>query len=155
MFTDGVNDFTSTANFSSSMTTVTLSMVAKVTNGDFVFDDNNIVNNNSLWAMNATQLRLITPSNIPLVHTITPNTWGIQNLISFVSAASSSRVGLNNSFTTGNVGPATMTGLTLGAAATGLIPNLGTMQEFVVYGSDKTSDLTGINTNINDYYGIY
>ena len=29
------------------------------------------------------------------------------------------------------------------------------MQEYIVYGSDKTSDRVGIETNINSYYGIY
>ena len=32
---------------------------------------------------------------------------------------------------------------------------LGNMQEFILYSADKTSDRTGINTNINTYYGIY
>ena len=32
---------------------------------------------------------------------------------------------------------------------------LGKMQEFILYASDKSSDRTGINTNINDFYSIY
>ena len=153
MFTDGTNDFMNTANFSTSLTTVTASIVAKVTNGDFFFDDNATVNVNSIWAISTTTARLFNGSGF--THTITPNTWGNQNLIYFVSDAASSRLGLNNSFTTGTVGTSAMTGVTLGAAATGLIPNLGSMQEFVVYGSNKTSDLADINTNINDFYSIY
>lgn len=31
----------------------------------------------------------------------------------------------------------------------------GNMQEFILYSSDQTSNRTGINTNINSYYGIY
>jgi hypothetical protein len=32
---------------------------------------------------------------------------------------------------------------------------VGDMQEIVIYGSDKSSDRTGISTEINTYYGIY
>ena len=32
---------------------------------------------------------------------------------------------------------------------------LGNMQEFILYNTDQSSNRTGIETNINDFYNIY
>lgn len=65
----------------------------------------------------------------------------------------------------GNGGAITNSGENIGTTAPAKITFLsrgnGTLfanaylQEYIVYGSDKTSDRVGIETNINSYYGIY
>lgn len=47
------------------------------------------------------------------------------------------------------------TNFSIGAFGDDLSGFDGTMQEIVIYNSNKTSDKTGIETNINDYYSIY
>jgi len=44
---------------------------------------------------------------------------------------------------------------TIGARGDGLNNFLGKIQEVIFYDSDETSNRTGIETNINDYYNIY
>lgn len=43
----------------------------------------------------------------------------------------------------------------VGAGRQGSVPLDGTMQEIIIYSSDKTPDLSIINENINEYYNIY
>jgi len=153
---DGSPDFLVSA-FSSSISTTTASIVFKAPTGDFIFDDNDNVNKNSLYLISGNVIRLFgegSPNNI--THSISPNTWGDRHLVSFVSDAANSKLGIDASFTSSPLGASvTMSGVTLGSAATGLIAMVGTMQEAIIYGSNKSTDLSGIETNINDFYSIY
>ena len=144
--------------FSSSISTTSASIVFNGPTGDFLFDDNNDVNKNSLYLINASTIRLFGGEGSPnsFLHSISPNTWGDQHLMSFVSDVSNSKLGIDGLFTSGNLGASTtMSGVTLGSAATGLIPLNGTMQEVIIYGSNQSTNLSGIETNINDFYSIY
>ena len=144
--------------FSSSISTTTASIVFNAPSGDFIFDDNDTVNKNSLYLISGNTIRLYGGEGSPnnFTHSISPDTWGDRHLVSFVSDVANSKLGIDGSFTSSALGAATtMSGVTLGSAATGLIPMVGTMQEAIIYGSNKSSDLSGIETNINTHYSIY
>jgi hypothetical protein len=55
----------------------------------------------------------------------------------------------------GNAGTANPTIMTIGAAFDGFVNTLAPHQEFILYQSDQSSNRTGIETNINDFYSIY
>jgi hypothetical protein len=50
-----------------------------------------------------------------------------------------------------------ITGYSIGASEGGLLDRFytGRISELIIYGSDQSSNRTGIETNINSYYGIY
>jgi hypothetical protein len=54
-----------------------------------------------------------------------------------------------------NIGSTTPTSINLFRRGNGTQFANTYLQEYIVYDSDKTSDVNGINTNINDYYSIY
>ena len=155
---DGSNDFLVSA-FSSPISTTTASIVFKGPANDFIFDSNDTVNRNSLVLMpDGFNFRLFFGSGSPgqIFHSIAPDVWGDRHLGSFISDAANSTLGIDGSFTAvSNTTSVTMNGITLGSAATGLIPLQGTMQEAVIYGSNQSANLSGIETNINAFYTIY
>ena len=56
----------------------------------------------------------------------------------------------------GNAGTFPLDGLTIGArTVTNVNAWLGTIQEYVLWGADQSSNRTGIESNINSYFGIY
>jgi hypothetical protein len=59
------------------------------------------------------------------------------------------------SVTTNAQGAGSGTKIAIGTQANNGIPFYGYIQECIYYASDETSDRTGIETNINDYYDIY
>jgi hypothetical protein len=48
-----------------------------------------------------------------------------------------------------------MDGVTIGAAGNVSLYLDGTIQEVILYGSDESSNRTGIESNINTHYSIY
>jgi hypothetical protein len=52
-------------------------------------------------------------------------------------------------------GTTTSNGLQMGAQGNGVTWLNGTIQEFIGFNTDETANRTAIETNINDYYGIY
>ena len=54
-----------------------------------------------------------------------------------------------------NIGTHGLTGLTIGANFVSSNANDGNVQEIILYNSDQSANRTGIETNINSYYGIY
>ena len=148
------NDYLVSA-FSSSISITTASIVFDSSAGFnyFIFDDNNDVNRNSLYTTNSSTMRLYNAAS--LTHSISPETWGDQHLVSFVSDGANSKLGIDGSFTTGSVASNSMSGITLGASGELSLPMSGTMQEAIIYGSNQSTNLSGIETNINDHYSIY
>lgn len=141
--------------FGSSTSTKTASIVFKGLANNFIFDDDVTININSLVMMpDGFSFRLYN-NNINVVHSIAPDVWGDRHLGSFVSDGANSKVGIDGSFTSGTAGTDPMSGVTLGSAATGLLPLQGTIQEAVIYGSNQSANLSGIETNINNFYSIY
>lgn len=56
----------------------------------------------------------------------------------------------------GDAGSFPLDGLTIGArTVNNQYPWLGTLQEYVLYGADQSSNRTAIETNLNDYFSIY
>ena len=80
-----------------------------------------------------------------------------QQLFSLLSNGGSSELRIDGSGTTGTMGTNSMGGVTIGNAAT--YPAVGAyagyIQECVWYGSDKSSDFAGIESNINSYFSIF
>ena len=56
---------------------------------------------------------------------------------------------------TGNPGSNGMSELYIGTKNDGTIGIIGNCQELIIYASDQSSNRSGIETNINDYFGIY
>jgi hypothetical protein len=56
--------------------------------------------------------------------------------------------------TSANVAAAN-TKISIGTQATNIVPFYGYVQECIYYNSDQSTNRTGIETNINDYYNIY
>lgn len=77
-----------------------------------------------------------------------------QNLFSAKIDNTSSLVRLNTSEQTGTSGSQGITNINIGSLTSGFYCSAD-FQEFVLYPSDKSSDITGIETNINDFYSIY
>jgi len=69
-----------------------------------------------------------------------------------MSAFDNSAIGTTNTYS----GATTSAGLQLGAQdGAGLTWLNGTIQEFIGFNTDESANRTAIETNINDYYGIY
>jgi len=119
----------------------------------FIIDTGVGVNINSLWTTtSADQIRWLNGSGI-----IVSYTHGTQALFSGVSNGSSSSISVNGSITTGTLGTTAMDGVSIGVAGNDNIATHldGTIQEIIIYASDQSANLTGIEDNINDYYNIY
>lgn len=80
-----------------------------------------------------------------------------QNLVSFLSKTSSSFLRVNGSQTDGTVsGTTAMNGVTVGVlGGTSLFRWVGTVQEVVVWNSDDSANVSGVESNINTHYSIY
>lgn len=76
-------------------------------------------------------------------------------LMSLYNGASSEQWLDGTNTITGNAGSDSINGVTLGASYTGLLPMNGKIQEYLLYPSNQSSNRTGIETNINDFYSIY
>ena len=86
-----------------------------------------------------------TGTSNPLLHTLIYKSPGSQYWVN------NSSIGANATIPTGPSG--ITTSLSLGTGYSQYF--LGDIQEVLVYASDKTADVTQINTNINNYYQIY
>jgi len=128
-------------------------VVAQAPNtGDFILDGYVATNRNSLFKSSANEIRLY--NSAPLYQT---HIDGTQAVFSSISNGGSSLLAVNGSSVTGTLGTNSMDGVTIGTLGN-LGPGYylyGTIQEVVLYGSDETSNRTGIETNINDHYNIY
>jgi hypothetical protein len=88
----------------------------------------------------------------------TPPSLTNQNLIyAFYNGANSEIAVDGGSEIIGNAGVNSGTGLFIGTASSNLLASTlnGNIQEIVLYNSDESSNRTGIETNINDFYSIY
>jgi len=79
-----------------------------------------------------------------------------QHLHTFlINAASSNFYEDGTSVATGNPGANNMSGLTIGATRVNAVPWNGTIQAFIIYSADKSSDRTAIESALNDYFNVY
>ena len=83
---------------------------------------------------------------------LTVDTQYLHSLLYNSSSSSSYRNSIINA--TGNVGTQGLTGITVGSRFSGNYWS-GSIQELIIYNSDQSSNRTGIETNINNYYNIY
>jgi len=148
---DGTNDhFTKAFTLTNPVSHFVVAQASSV--GDIVIDGYGNNNRNSLYTTSATEIRL---SNTTSLYQTRIN--GAQAVFSSISNGASSLLAVNGSSATGTLGTASMDGVTIGTFGTIILSFClnGTMQEIVLYGSDQTSNRTGIEDNINDYYSIY
>ena len=84
-------------------------------------------------------------------------TSSIHFLFSALFNGANSECHLNSSsIITGNAGAQNFGGsLELGTQQSGSLSWLGTQQEFIMYGTDQSSNRSGIESNINSFYSIY
>jgi len=149
---DGSDDFLRDTFTIGNPVTLFVTAQAQTTN-KFIIDTGVGVNINSLWTTtSADQIRWLNGSGI-----IVSYTHGTQALFSGVSNGSSSSISVNGSITTGTLGTTAMDGVSIGVAGNDNIATHldGTIQEIIIYASDQSANLTGIEDNINDYYNIY
>ena len=148
---DGSNDYFAKAFLLTNP--VSHFVVAQASNtNDFILDGYVATNRNSLFKSSANEIRLY--NSAPLYQT---HIDGTQAVFSSISNGGSSLLAVNGSSVTGTLGTNSMDGVTIGTLGN-LGPGYylyGTIQEVVLYGSDETSNRTGIETNINDFYSIY
>ena len=84
---------------------------------------------------------------------------GVQYLVTSIydtsdlNSFANSTIGDNNS--TAPEAPKTANKFFIGANSNSVNPMDGNMQEFIIWNVDQTSNRSGIETNINDYYSIY
>ena len=119
---------------------------------DFIIDGYGAAYRNALVSPSTNNIKLENGTNITQSYT-----YGTQSLFSSVSKGAGSLLAVNGSSVTGTLGTSAMNGVTLGAPgnlASGFYMD-GTIQEVIVYGSDQSSNRTGIESNINTYYSIY
>jgi hypothetical protein len=148
---DGINDYFAKAFLLTNP--VSHFVVAQASStGDFIIDGYVATNRNSLYKSSADEIRLYNGGALYQTHID-----GTQAVFSSISNGANSLLAVNGSGVTGTIGTNSMDGVTIGA-----IGSLGsgtyfdgTIQEVVLYGSDETSNRTGIETDINDFYNIY
>jgi len=84
---------------------------------------------------------------------------GNQNLLTALFDTTNSESYVNAQLeASGDVGTSSLSGVTIGTRydfGNAAVTLDGTIQEFIVYNSDQSSNKTGIETNINDFYSIY
>jgi hypothetical protein len=79
-----------------------------------------------------------------------------QHLIMSLYNGSSSEQWVDGTNTiSGNAGTDGINGVTLGASYAALLPMNGKIQEYLLYPSNQSTNRTGIETNINDFYSIF
>jgi hypothetical protein len=107
----------------------------------------NVVNNVSADAITPNTLNLITQINNPSNSTAANRNIGyVNNGTAIQNNASSLNVSTLNAFTNMRLGR------TSNSTA---LPLLGNVSEVIIWNSNQSSNRTGIETNINSYYGIY
>lgn len=154
---DGTNDYLDAASVTSgnpksiflsskftSLISTEIALYDSVTSNQAIFYKDSI--NRAIFAFGAT---VITSYTITLNYT----------LYSIMHNGSTSNAFVNSTnqiITNSNLGTNAFNGLRIGASrgSAALFYN-GNIGEFIVYGSDQSSNRTGIETNINTYYAIY
>ena len=78
-----------------------------------------------------------------------------QGLWYSLANSTSSEIGLDSQTAiTGNAGTSGLEAINIGSAQTAYFANIN-VQEVIIYNSSQSSNRTGIETNINDFYSIY
>jgi hypothetical protein len=158
---DGNNDWliNSTINISQPITRFT---IAKSTNSTTAgtFLDSNTTNRFVLYKGGGGDNNgnfATSYSNLGISLTTTSNS--NRNLFYELANTGSNEFAINgNSATTGNNGTNGINQLSIGNIRLNLVIQyllLGNIQEIIIYASNQSSNRTGIETNINTYYGIY
>lgn len=119
----------------------------------YILDNNGGTTQSAIYQGSSNLLRLYAGTDLNL--TYTPNI-STQRLIFAMTNGTTSRLGVNGATgSTGNANTGYMNGLTLGAYIDGTISIASHHQEVIIYNSNKLSNRTDIEANINTYYSIY
>lgn len=168
---DGTDDFINNNSFASSFDSDLSSFsVGKLsdTGTKVLYGFGNTSSNNAIRYYGTSALSSLQPFYQDRDDSVTSNLAYIyvgvstsQHLASVISDFSSSRtINVNSTLSNSNndtLGVVTLNTFALGAlirTSTGLYLN-GNIQELILYQSDQSSNRTGIETNINDFYSIY
>lgn len=142
------------AVFTSSVSIVSAFFVFTAANDDIVTDNDAVSNKNSIYISGgATTIRLYNGSGV--THTLSSGTFASQSLGDYISDGASSQISINGDTTTGSISATAMTGLTIGNSAVNFRSLTGYMQNIILYGENKLSEMASIRTIINNYYSIY
>lgn len=76
-------------------------------------------------------------------------------LFTLFNGASSSLAKNNGAVSSGNAGTLSGSNIRIGTNVTAAFFLIGNINEFIIYNSNQTTNRTGIETNINNYYNIY
>jgi hypothetical protein len=77
-----------------------------------------------------------------------------QKLFYALFNSTNSEVAVNNVLTSGNAGTLSVTNIWIGRSFFGELANVA-MQELIMWKTNESANRTGIQTNLNAYYGIY
>jgi hypothetical protein len=148
---DGANDyFTKAFTLTNPVSHFVVAQAANIL--EFIIDGYNGVNLNSLVSTSTNVMRLYNGTGLLQTYTA-----GTQSLFSSISKGAGSLLAVNGNSATQTLSTNSMNGVTLGGVGT-LASNYylgGTIQEVIIYGSDQSSNRTGIESNTNTYYSIY
>ena len=121
--------------------------------GDVIIDGYTNTNYGSLYGYTSGGMRFNcgTPLNTGAAYT-----HGDQILIFAMGNGTNSDIGINGGTpANGNAGTRDPGGLTIAQGGGGSFNHNGRIQEILAWNSDKTSDRSGIESNINSYFSIY
>jgi hypothetical protein len=129
-------------------------MVVRANVINCIISDGNNTNNISIWTTNTPGDLRVFAGNIDIASGIFP--LNQQHLLTAITNGANSLIKVDNTEVTKNIGTNVRNGLTLGAHG-GLQFNRlqGFFQEYINYPMDMTSSRVAIQTQINNYYGIY
>lgn len=124
----------------------------KINNPSYLFDGIDFANRNAQFFAS-----LFAGASLAGAYPISKT--GNYNLLTVLFNTTDSKSYINTQLqVSGDVGTSGLSGVTIGTRLNFSNSNDtldGTMQEFIIYNSNQSSNRTGIETNINDFYSIY
>lgn len=158
LLTDGTNDFLSIGNLMLNSTSSSGFFVAKANSS--ATPTNNTLHD--IGTTDDTHLKYSNNTSYDGYSSTVRKNWtdslnySLQNLIAITSKTNLYNFTVNNN-SVYNTTTNTFNKKSTNSLGKGLNPSYwaGNFQEVILYASEQSSNLTGINTNINTYYGIY
>jgi hypothetical protein len=142
-----------------SSTTVFIAGQSPTGSTRFLFDGVSSNNRFGLYSVNTTQNSLFTVNNsgsLNEILTTSKTTAGNANIFTALKNSTSSKLFENGvEVASGTLTNDSSTGLTIGANNNFNSAYQNSMNEIIFYNSNQSSNQTGIQNNINSYYGIY
>jgi len=157
---DGVDDLLETSNVNfGSIVTIFLAAQSASFNDDYYFDGQSANNRVGLYSFSANSLyQSFTTDNsgsVDFINSTNKSSSGSNNLLYLLKNGASSELGENGGAAdTGTLTTDDFIGLTIGARFNGVQNYSDRMREMIIYSSDQSSNRTGIEGNIDNYFRI-